>query len=305
MPRIIFAIFGLVLSVCGAAGGSGAPSLDPFYFADNGRLIVVSCSGVYNCNQSFADTSAKTPRSAQSALSYSSCVILVSAGQSNEGGEAPTLYTPTNASAVHNFNPLDGAIYPAADPLLGASALAVGGGQGQGNFLGRLADAIINAGRATCVVLVPTGIGSSKVAMWDTGVLTGRLIGTFKRLIARGFTPSGLIWGQGESDCSGGTLQAAYQASASNLFSTLRSATGWTGPIFVATQSWVGGATCSAIQNAQAALVDHGTPNIWAGPNIDSLTNTSRYDTTHFSDVGNASRATLWQAALQLYGPPF
>lgn len=52
--------------------------------------------------------------------------FIIQAGQSNNVNTAPSNFLPTNVSSIDNLNPYDGAIYKAADPLVGTSPAPVG-----------------------------------------------------------------------------------------------------------------------------------------------------------------------------------
>src|SRR3954468_2790743 len=63
------------------------------------------------------DASAVRKRSAQSLDQRVRNLVLVVAGQSNITNIAPSVYKTRNPDAIDNFNPYDGVIYAAADPL--------------------------------------------------------------------------------------------------------------------------------------------------------------------------------------------
>jgi hypothetical protein len=247
-------------------------------------------------DRSYVDLSGKSLSSQSINPGIRNC-ILVLAGQSNICNLGPTAYTPTNIGKVDNLNPCNGAIYTAVDPLLGCSS--TGGNPGS-----RLADKLINASLFDRVVLVPVAIGGSAAADWQNSY-GNRLTAALGRVRARlGVSPSAILWGQGEADTNLATSQSSYQASMTAVISATRTA-GYTGPWFIAQQSWNGGATSAAVQAAQLALVDHGS-NIWAGPNADSLGAADRQaDNTHFNDAGMDAYAGLWLTALQAFGAPF
>lgn len=244
-------------------------------------------------------------------------VVLIIAGQSLNANQAPSLYTPTNTGHVFNFNVEDGATYAAVDPLLGTSNGSVPPlqGTGQGNFAGRLADALINAGTIQNVYLVTIAIGGSSSADWSTGPLGSgcsyrtRFAQTYNRLAARGIVPGltnttfAILWGQGEAD-NCGTSQATYTANLNTIIAASRSAgfTQGSVPWFVNTETWASGSVCAAVQAAQAAVVNHPN-NIWAGYNLDGLNATFRQsDNTHLNDTGAATYATGMAAALHASG---
>lgn len=231
------------------------------------------------------------------------CVLLI-AGQSNVCNNFPASYTPTNVGKVDNFNIYDGAVYSAADPLLGTAREAAS--LGRGNFSGRLADKLINANKFDRVILVPIGIGGTLVSDWETGFCKDRMRVAINRLAAGGIVPTAVLWGQGEQDNFASTAQAAYQTSLTNVIANARAAgLGSTIPWFIAQQTWNSGTTSAAVQSAQAAIVNVGS-RIYAGPNADSLNATNRQaDNTHFNDTGSNAYAGLWQTALGLFGTPF
>jgi len=239
-------------------------------------------------------------------------LVAVVAGQSNVCNVMPSAYSPSNASAIDNFNIYDGATYAAADPLLGAD---MNPGNGPGNAALRLADNLITAGLFDRVVLVPVGINASDVAFWQGSYAANRIPVALARLAARGIVAGTnvtiiVIWGQGESDNAAGTAQATYTAGLNAVIATSRAA-GFNGTWFVAKQTYISGAASATIQAGQAAVVNHGA-GVWAGPDADALVGSTcsgvacrQADLTHFSNAGAASYATAWQAALHLFGAPF
>lgn len=247
-------------------------------------------------------------------------VVLIIAGQSLNANSVPTPYTPTNTGHVFNINIENGANYAAVDPLLGTSLDNVPplDPPGNGNFAGRLADALINAGTIQNVYLVPIAIGGSSSADWSTGLLGSgcqfhtRFAQAYNRLAAKGIIPGltnttfVILWGQGEAD-NCGTSQAQYTINLNTIITASRSAgfTQGSVPWFVNTETWSNGTTCAAVVAAQAAAVNHPT-NIWAGFNMDSLNATFRQsDDTHLADNGAAAYVTGLVTQLHAFGFPF
>ena len=244
--------------------------------------------------------------------------VLIPLGQSNNVNTAPSNYTPTNPTALDNLNPYDGAIYKATDPLVGASwGLAAPPGGGHPAL--RLGDALVTAGKCARVIIVPIGIGSSAVADWATGTLANRFEVALRRLNQRGVICGSTnvscvaLWGQGETDTDLGTTQAAY-TTALNLVISNGATAGFVGRWLIANETYNGTTISSAIQAAQAAVVNGTT--VFAGANADALVgnvcngpNACRQDGLHWSDNGSQAYATDatngWQQALHSSGLPF
>jgi hypothetical protein len=235
-------------------------------------------------------------------------LVLISSGQSPWANVCPTLYLPVNAGVIDQMNIYDGELYSIGGPLLGSSYVAA---LGPGNITARLADLLVTNGKFDRVIVVATAIGSTTASMWGdpTGDLYNRLEVAMARLASRGIVPGmpgvtfACIWGLGENDDAIGTSQAAFMASAGSFLSKLQG-TGFKGRIFIPQESWIGGATSSVIQAAQAALVNG--KNVFSGGNLDTLTAASRQaDNTHWNDAGAASAATLVCNALHASGSPY
>jgi hypothetical protein len=276
---------------------------DPF------RLGVSERNDSQISNTGWADTASKPVRSRTINTGIRNLVLLTF-GQSNCENVAPTAYTPTNGTVLDQLNILDGQMYAATDPLLGASAAASGGTFGPANIATRLGDLLITNGKFDRVILVPFCIGGTSVATWgSTGPLFPNAKVAMARLAQSGIGPGmtnvtfAALWMQGESDH--GTGQATYQS----IFGTISAAlfaTGFNGRIFVNEETWLSGTTDANVQAAQLAIPNSATPGTWAGANADSLGAGSRQaDNTHFNDAGMASLATLIYNAMHASGAPF
>jgi hypothetical protein len=215
------------------------------------------------------------------------CVILA-AGQSTIANSGNGTYTKTN-SKIHCLNIYNGGMYSAVNPLLGVT------GTGE-NFLIRLADKMITAGKYQRVILVPLAIGSTNASNWAVGGFVNERLGVAAlRTLALGLTPTYFIWQQGEADCALGTSQSNFSNSLTSIISTIRGPLPTT-PIYISQTTMQNSITSSAIRAAQAAAVG-GT--VFAGPDTDSLTGTNRQgDGTHFTAAGNDALAGLWNAKL-------
>lgn len=233
-------------------------------------------------------------------------LVLVVMGQSLHCNTLPSLYVPTNSSAIDNANIYDGALYSIGGPLLGCTFVPTGT-LTPGNLSAMLADKLVPT--FDRVILMPIGIGSTTVADWATGDLVNRSQVAMARLASRGIVPGmtgvtfAAIFSLGAQDHVIGTSQAAWTAS----FNTLKAnmlATGFNGRIFVTQESFDGTGTSSAVRAAQAAAVDNIT--VFAAGDFDTLISaTYRQPNGHFTDVGGAAAATLIYNAMQASGAPF
>lgn len=285
---------------------SGAAVDDPYLVGE-----VRQSGSLWQDNHGYTDVNGKTLRSTTINTGVKNLILII-AGQSLTGAEAPTAYTPTNTSVVDNFNVYDGGLYAYSDPPLGTTwvYLALGGSlptPNTGSIGGRIADLAINAGSFARVIVVPIGVGGTTIAQWDSGPLRDRIGVAMRRLAAKNITPAttnvtfAILWMQGEGDH--GTTTAAYKASLTNIQANAVAA-GFSGRFFVSQETWLSGAVDSNVQSAQTSIVDG--VKFWAGGNIDSLNNTNRLtDQTHPNDVGIAAAATLQWNAMHASGAPF
>lgn len=270
---------------------SSGASFDPF-------LI----SSEYLNQTGYRDTKGRSVRSATINPSDST-LVLINAGQSNSINITPSAITLTNGSVIDNFNVYDGGLYDAAGRLLGTQDA------GYGAIVAKVADLLVTNGRFDRVIVVPVGISGTPISIWDNGgILADRIPLAMRRLASRGIVPGmtgvtfGLLWMQGEADKSGGTPQATYEASWANVKANAIAA-GFSGRMFVCTETYSLSTTSATIQAAQAGVRDGVT--VFDGGNLDSLDDTNRQDTTHFNDAGALAAATLIEAAMHASGSPF
>lgn len=237
-------------------------------------------------------------------------LVLITSGQSVWANTNPSLYTPSNASVVDQFNIYDGAVYSIGGPLLGTTWTPAA--TTLGNLSARVADLLVTNGKFDRVIIVPIAVGSTLVADWAAGVHSNRISVAMLRLASRGITAGmtgvtfALIFGDGENDNIGGTSQAAWTAS----FATLKSnivATGFSGRIFVPQETYQSGGTSTAVRAAQAAVVDNVT--VFSGGDFDTLTGSTNRQSggtdAHMTDAGAGSAATLMYNAMHASGVPF
>ena len=234
-------------------------------------------------------------------------LVLIVTGQSIPTNITPTLYTPTNSSAVSQLNIYDGAFYPIASNVLGSSYYQ--GAFGPGNITVRIADSLVSNGYFNQVLLVNVAVGSTSAAQWATSQFTNRVAVAMLRLKAQGITPStiGVTFGylrmQGEAELALGTSQSAYTASV-NAELSAATAAGFSGRIFIPEETWINGSTYAPVQNAQIALVNNTT--IFSGGNLDALGAGDRQpDNTHPNDTGAPIFASTVVTAMHASGSPF
>ncbi len=201
------------------AGRSSAP--DPFYLnytqAPANSIVQVPASAA--------------PRAQQTINPAIQNCILIGAGQSNSPGAnvTPTAYVPSNASVLDYMNINDGAIYPAQNPMAGASWVNNAPPAGGAPIL-RLADNLVTAGKCARAIVMPMAIDATTIADWATGAYAARINTGILRLAARGIVPGAnvtfvILWGQGESDTLAGTGALSYETS----FATMKVNAGCSG----------------------------------------------------------------------------
>lgn len=266
------------------------------------------CNGAWGCNHGYTDTHGRVIRNLSVNTGVRNLVLII-AGQSLMGAEAPTSYVPTHANAVDQVNIYDGAVYAMADPPLGSTWTGTSvPGHGAGSIGGRIADLFLTAGTFDRVILVPIAVGASSAAQWGSGILSNRICAALARLPARGLVPQSnvtvaILWGQGETDNLFATPQATYTASLNSVVMQAQQC-GFSGRFFVNVETWFNGAISAPVQAAQIAAVNNTT--VFAGGNLDTLGLTNRVsDNTHLNDVGMANAAVLIHTAMHASGAPF
>lgn len=277
----------------------GGSSYSPYIFGENSR------SDVPGNNAGYTVVTGKTVRSAVLNTGQKNLILIV-AGDSNTSGTGPSLFTPTNASVVDNFNVYDAANYNCADPLVGCAQGGVGVG---GNICGRIADLIISRGTFARAIVVPLGIGGSSIGHWAAGgTLYNKIPAALVALANRGITPSvtnvtfALIYMTGPNDQ--GTSAAAYLAGYQQVVNKARDA-GFVGRVFVPKYSILSGSADSNVTTGQTNLIDNVT--YFFGGDLDALPSSPNRqgDFTHFSATGQANVAIAIEAAMHASGSPF
>lgn len=204
-------------------------------------------------------------------------------GQSNSAnsGETPHKSRP----GVYNF--YKGKLYPAQDPLLGAT------GDG-GSVWTRLGDQLVEKQYYDAIVFVPLGVGETAIARWKSdGDLHPAILQAIHDVEAQGLTITHLLWHQGESDALLKTSKSTYKIMFLDMLLSIRKQ-GVNAPIYVSVAT-----RCQKqlpdeqIRQAQQELVNP-AQGIYGGPDTDKLGFGDRYDGCHFSTEGLEKFAQLW-----------
>jgi hypothetical protein len=223
-------------------------------------------------------------------------LTIVVAGQSLAANHESGSYA-TESPLAQNLSIVDGAIYRADSPLLGCTGTG-------GNWLSRLADALIFQGWADRTVIVPITFGGSAVNEWNSS-LESRLIDIAKqRLDVVGLTADAIWWQQGTINTYRQTSTESYARDLAGVIKHFRNA-GFSCPIFVSKESRKPGGIISAeVRAAQEAAVDH-KAGIYAGADADTLDGSKRVEDLHWNEAGSVEMCRMAMAALAQYGPPF
>lgn len=220
------------------------------------------------------------------------CRVILTFGQSNtaNSGEFRHQAFPN----VFCFNFFDQKLYPANDPLPGAS------NQG-GSVWPPLGELLIRSGWCDTVIFVPVGFGGSFVKDWQPG---GRY---FRRLHLavrrfRSVCPLPidlLLWQQGEAEANH-THDSffRYLWEFTIMLAGIR-ALGVTAPLICAVSTLCEGnspgtGNRDTIRNAQR-WIPRLLPKVFPGPDFDTIGLKNRFDRCHFSKTGQSLAAQLWK----------
>jgi len=224
--------------------------------------------------------------------------MLLVVGQSNAANHHGQRFSSRHSGRLINF--FNGHCFVAASPLLGSTG-------SQGEYWTELGNLLLETGEFDLVVLAPAAVTGSAVADWAVGGSHHiALIETIDQLRKAGYTPSQLLWHQGERDYVDGTSEAAYRASFLSLVQSIRTS-GVDAPVFVSVASKCleasnGGSRTHQVNNpvtrAQKALPDQSL-NIFPGIDTDLLLNDhDRYDDCHIGWSGQLKIAQAWTKLL-------
>jgi hypothetical protein len=302
MLRIIFGILFIALATVGHAQTLGGPAQDNFY------VNIGSLTSAPNL-----DDNAVSQTASQVIDITKTNLILLVAGQSLKVNVAPSVYSPANASSIFQINIYNGKIYPAGDPLLGTTT---GAGLGPGNPMTRVADTIVTNASFQRVYVEDFAVGNTAVADWQTGVESPLIPVAVLRLKSKGINCGTtnikcvFIWDQGPNDTTLGTSQAAYTTSLTAVLAQL-TATGFSGHVYIAEDTYNATTTSAGIQAAQASFVNGTT--VFAAENVDALVGSvcgaglnlacrNSTDHIHWTDAGSLTDAAALVTKLNAGG---
>ena len=208
-------------------------------------------------------------------------------GQSNSANFGLT--RRASIPGVYSFH--NGRCFRAADPLPGAE------GNG-GSIWTRLGDMAVSSGLYDNVLLVPVGVGATRVADWKPGGrVHHRLAAGLRGAISTGFTFTHLLWMQGEDDAIAKTTRKLYVEDFEEMLRALRSG-GVDAKLLVSLTSLCGIFESDAVRRAQRQLAKK-HPGVFPGPDTDALGKKYRYDACHFNDKGLEAAASAWLEAIK------
>lgn len=223
--------------------------------------------------------------------------VIFTFGQSNSANYGQTKYVCQEE--VYNWH--KGNIFKAKDPLIGASG-------DKGSVWTRLADKMINQGVSKKILLVPLGIGKTRISQWSKDGEYFKLITeTLNDLKARKIDIDYILWHQGESDNLLNTSSESYISDFEYIRMVFRN-NDIKAPIFIAIATYHPNENSiknkqfgcdTIIQNAQKSLIDK-FPDIFLGANTDILDKSYyRHDGVHFSVIGLEKHAELWLESIK------
>jgi hypothetical protein len=260
-------------------------------FTSEGAYYIYPSSGVIAQTEPYLDLSDRVEVPRGDIGDRTAVIVFI--GQSlSVNSVLPTGYVPLNAN-IDQLNIWDGKFYKAKDPLLGVNGTG-------GSWLLRMADKLINDGVYDRVIMVPMGVGNTRVGQWSDPTLEPYLFNRINtvglRMRDAGLPCTAIMWGQGESDTRANTSQASYAANLQKVIAEFNRAIPGC-PVLVAKEAYYYGNTNAGILAAQASVVNNST--VFAGENVELISSSGRYDNTHLNAVGAEQRATLAVAALK------
>jgi hypothetical protein len=216
-------------------------------------------------------------------------LLLLVLGQSNAANHGETRSTAASGAAW-----LDGHCYRIADPFPG------GTGAG-GSIWSRLASAASTAPPRGGLIVAVFAIDASRMGQWiEPGPVSTNLASIADSLRAHQLTVSAVLWQQGEADARNATSREDYSAGLTILIHRLREA-GISAPVLLARSTRCRNTPNDAIRSAMAGIADH-EPNVYLGPDTDTLGDDYRFDGCHFNDAGLQRAASMWLDSLRRHG---
>ena len=166
----------------------------------------------------------------------------------------------------------------------------------------RVADSMIDRGKATRCIVVPIAIAGTPYAAWEptaAGSLFTRIKTAILRCRARGLEPDAIMWGEGETDNTPlGTPAASVTASIQAIVGAIRAAPiSCTAPFYVGLYTMVNGSTSATVRTGISNSVSAPLSIILGYDADTNLTVAGGFrmpDGSHLSNTGLATGATGW-----------
>ena len=215
-------------------------------------------------------------------------LVVLAVGQSIASNFGDTPYKPVG----NVFSFYNGRCFTGADPLPGADGTG-------GSIWSRLGDKLIAKGYAKNVLLVAIGAGGSSVSEWiPDGKYYPRLLDATRSLQHAGFKPGLIVWQQGSRDVDMDAQQySTHLRGFIYALPFLGIPLGQSTRMLVATHTRCGGPAFPNLQAAQQSVIDP-SKYIFAGPNMDTLSDELKYDRCHYNDSGLKVASELWLRAI-------
>ena len=223
-----------------------------------------------------------------------SVAVLLTMGQSNSANHGEKLYETRHKGRVFNY--FGGACYDASSPLLGATGE-------RGEFLTYLADLLVDSGKFSTVILVPSSIGGTPVSRWQRdGDLNDMVLNVINE-VQEHYRVTHILFHQGEADFRNSTSAKVYAASFNSMKDSLREI-GVDAPFFVSISTKCGRDARWLPENPTALgqqMVVQGDSRVFLGANTDSLlaSGDRTDDECHLSESGQVKTAESFARAIE------
>ena len=220
--------------------------------------------------------------------------VILAAGASNIANEGDLDGRMVPHANVFNFSFLDGRIYIAQDPLVGAT-------EDRSNVLTRIGDGLVRSGLFNRVLLVPVAHGGTYIHEWSPGGrMHPRLSRALKQLRRKGIVVTHFLWQQGEAEADQSQPNpAAWLTHFNAIANVVRSAAAEC-DIYVARCTICRNAPNPVVRSAQQQAIDL-QKRIFPGPDLDVIGLDDRWDCCHFSVRGLERAAELWLQAIEAH----
>jgi lysophospholipase L1-like esterase len=151
------------------------------------------------------------------------------------------------------------------------------------------------------LILVVQAVDATRISDWlGPGSISDRLASIVDALRAQHLVVSAVLWQQGEADAREGTSKEAYAAALTMLIHRLRDQ-GISGPVLLARSTRCRKAGSEDVRGAVARVAQK-EPDVFLGPDTDTLGDKFRTDGCHFNDAGRQRAADAWLGVLQQRG---